>query len=115
MKQPYRPRQTAGTRHPPALIRRRIFDTGAAGKDKVRAFTGQSCQTACMEIEFAPSPRSSIGLEWELACVDPVTGELAPAAPEILSKLGEGTGGEFPQVTAELLTNTVEVVSGPRR
>ena len=66
-----------------------------------------------MEIEFAPSARSSVGLEWELACVDHSSGELAPAAPEVFAKLGEGVSGEFPQVTAELLTNTVELVSGP--
>ena len=66
-----------------------------------------------MEIEFAPSARSSVGLEWELACVDHSSGELAPAAPEVFAQLGEGKSGEFPQITAELLTNTVEVVSGP--
>ncbi len=59
------------------------------------------------------SARSSVGLEWELACVDHDSGELTPAAPEVLAKLGEGEDGVFPQVTAELLTNTVEVVSGP--
>lgn len=66
-----------------------------------------------MEIEFGSSRRSNIGLEWELACVDRTSGELTPAAPGILEKLGEGKDGEFPQITAELLTNTVEVVSGP--
>ena len=66
-----------------------------------------------MDIEFAPSARSSVGLEWELACVDHSSGELAPAAPEVFAKLGEGAPGEFPQITAELLTNTVELVSGP--
>jgi len=66
-----------------------------------------------MEIEFGSSRRSNIGLEWELACVDRTSGELTPAAPEILAALGEGVEGEYPQVTAELLTNTVEVVSGP--
>jgi len=66
-----------------------------------------------MEIPFGTSRRSNIGLEWELACVDRTSGELTPAAPGILAALGEGKDGEFPQITAELLTNTVEVVSGP--
>ncbi|MCU1508080.1 MAG: glutamate--cysteine ligase [Glaciihabitans sp.] len=66
-----------------------------------------------MSIPFSSSRRSTVGLEWELACVDHASGELSPAAPEVFAALGEGTEGEFPQVTAEFLTNTVEVVSGP--
>ena len=64
-----------------------------------------------MEIEFSPSRRSTVGLEWELACVDHSSGELAPTAPVVLEALGT-EDGVFPQVAAELLTNTVEVVSG---
>jgi glutamate---cysteine ligase / carboxylate-amine ligase len=63
-----------------------------------------------MKIPFAPSPRSSVGLEWELMLNDAVTGDLAPAAPRILASLGEEAG-----ITGELLTNTIEVVSEPRR
>lgn len=65
-----------------------------------------------MEIEYGSSRRSTIGLEWELACVDHSSGELAPAAPEVLARL-HAEDGDFPQATAELLTNTVEIVSGP--
>lgn len=63
-----------------------------------------------MEIEFGTSKRSNIGIEWELECVDHTSGELTPAAPAVLAALG---GEGFPQVTKELLTNTVEIVSGP--
>jgi carboxylate-amine ligase len=63
-----------------------------------------------MQIPFERSPRSTIGLEWELMLADAETGELAPAAPGILQVLD---GGEA--ITAELLTNTVEVTSDPRR
>jgi carboxylate-amine ligase len=63
-----------------------------------------------MEIEFSPSRRSTVGLEWELACVDHSSGELSPTAPLVLEALGT-TDGVYPQVAAELLTNTVEVVS----
>jgi carboxylate-amine ligase len=56
---------------------------------------------------------SRLGLEWEIACVDRRSGELSPAAPELLSRLGPAN--TFPHVTGELLTNTVEVVSAPHR
>ncbi|XVU22832.1 glutamate--cysteine ligase [Actinoplanes sp. CA-054009] len=66
-----------------------------------------------MGIDFARSDRSRLGIEWEIACVDRRSGELAPAAPEILAKIGIADG--FPHVTSELLTNTVEIVSAPHR
>jgi len=62
-----------------------------------------------MEIPFAESPRSTVGLEWELMLADGETGGLVPAAPGILQLL---EGGE--KITAELLTNTIEVTSDPR-
>lgn len=34
-------------------------------------------------IDFAPSERSRLGIEWEIACVDRRSGELSPAAPEL--------------------------------
>ncbi len=64
-----------------------------------------------MRIDFAHSERSRVGIEWEIACVDRRSGELAPAAPEIFQKVGQAEG--FPHVTTELLTNTVELVSAP--
>lgn len=65
-----------------------------------------------MDIDFAASARSTLGIEWELALVDHASGELAPAAPEILRALELPDGDENPHVTAELLTNTVELVTG---
>jgi carboxylate-amine ligase len=64
-----------------------------------------------MKIDFASSQRSRLGIEWEIACVDRRSGELSPAAPGLLARLGPQSG--FPHVTTELLTNTVEVVSAP--
>ncbi|MEU4244827.1 glutamate--cysteine ligase [Actinoplanes sp. NPDC026619] len=64
-----------------------------------------------MGIDFAPSLRSRLGIEWEIACVDRRSGELAPAGPELLARLGSADG--FPHVTNELLTNTIEIVSAP--
>ncbi|XVV09906.1 glutamate--cysteine ligase [Actinoplanes sp. CA-131856] len=66
-----------------------------------------------MGIDFARSDRSRLGIEWEIACVDRRSGELAPAAPELLAKIDVADG--FPHVTSELLTNTVEIVSAPHR
>jgi glutamate---cysteine ligase / carboxylate-amine ligase len=66
-----------------------------------------------MEIEFARSARSTVGLEWEVAIVDRDTGELAPIADRVLEILdARSEGGRHPSITSELLTNTVELVSG---
>ncbi|MCG7416183.1 glutamate--cysteine ligase [Microbacterium sp. ACRRU] len=65
-----------------------------------------------MRLPFAPSARSSVGLEWELMLADRETGDLVPRAPEILELVEEATAHERFTVTGELLTNTVEVTSG---
>jgi carboxylate-amine ligase len=65
-----------------------------------------------MDIEFGASKRSTVGLEWELACVDHASGELTAAGPEVLRTLDDPQDS-LPQVTGELLTNTVELVSAP--
>jgi carboxylate-amine ligase len=61
---------------------------------------------------FATSARSSVGVEWELMLVDPVSGELVGRAPEIIDALADRLEHERHTVTSELLTNTVEVTSG---
>lgn len=71
-----------------------------------------SCQTDPMTLPFAPSARSSVGLEWELMLADRETGDLVPRAPEILELVEDSTALERFTVTGELLTNTVEVTSG---
>jgi len=64
-----------------------------------------------MTIDFSRSERSTLGLEWELALVDRASGELVPHAPRILPRL-EHLNAEGDRVTKELLTNTVEIVTG---
>ena len=71
-----------------------------------------SCQTDRMTLPFAPSTRSSVGLEWELMLADRETGDLVARAPEVLELVEEATALERFTVTGELLTNTVEVTSG---
>ena len=65
-----------------------------------------------MPIEFASSPRSTVGLEWELMLADPATGDLVGRAPELLHDLEQASAEERHTVTGELLTNTIEVTSG---
>jgi glutamate---cysteine ligase / carboxylate-amine ligase len=64
-----------------------------------------------VEIEFARSRRSTLGIEWELAMVDRSTGDLVQIADEVLAALAQPDGTEHPQITHELLLNTVELVS----
>ena len=58
-------------------------------------------------IEFAGSPRPTLGVEWEFAFVDPDTRDLSNEAASVIAELGEN-----PHVHKELLRNTVEVVTG---
>ena len=63
-----------------------------------------------MQVDFARSARSSVGLEWELALVDADTLELAPAATGILDILG---WSDDAPVRKEYLQNMIELVSKP--
>ncbi|MCM3779013.1 glutamate--cysteine ligase [Microbacterium hydrocarbonoxydans] len=65
-----------------------------------------------MTLEFAPSDRSTVGLEWEIMLADPATGDLVGRAPELLDVLEANSADERYTVTGELLTNTIEVTSG---
>jgi carboxylate-amine ligase len=65
-----------------------------------------------MTVPFAPSARSSVGIEWELMLADRESGDLVPRAPDILEPLAESTKLERFTVTQELLTNTIELTSG---
>ncbi|GAA1125431.1 glutamate--cysteine ligase [Microbacterium natoriense] len=65
-----------------------------------------------VKLEFAPSARSTVGLEWEIMLADPVSGDLVGRAPELLAALEAESAEERHTVTGELLTNTIEVTSG---
>jgi len=64
-----------------------------------------------MRIDFSSSERSTVGIEWELALVDRDTGDLVQIADEVLKSVGPGDGTEHPQITHELLLNTIELIS----
>ncbi|GAA2061989.1 MULTISPECIES: glutamate--cysteine ligase [Leifsonia] len=68
-----------------------------------------------MQIDFSESERSTVGIEWEIALVDGATGDLVQIADEVLRELGTPDGREHPQITHELLMNTVELVSRVHR
>jgi len=63
-----------------------------------------------MELDFAPSERSTVGIEWELALVDTDTGDMRQAGPTIVEALAREEG-PHPLVHPEFLRNTVELVS----
>ena len=65
------------------------------------------------QIPFATSPRSSIGIEWELALVDADSGDLRQVAQTVLDAVRPADGEEHPHIRQELLLNTVEVVTSP--
>lgn len=70
-----------------------------------------------MKIEFARSAQSTLGLEWELALVDPGSGELVSVADEVLAEVTARhpeihDPEEHPHLKQELLLNTVELVTG---
>ncbi|MCS5733010.1 glutamate--cysteine ligase [Herbiconiux daphne] len=64
-----------------------------------------------MQIRFAESERSTLGIEWEVALVERSSGDLVSVAGEVLQTLQGPNGEPHPQITGELLLNTVELVT----
>lgn len=64
-----------------------------------------------MAIDFAASPRPTLGVEWEFALVDHTTRDLVNAASELFD-LVAAQHGEEPRLHKELLRNTVELTTG---
>lgn len=59
------------------------------------------------------SPRPTVGVEWEIALVDKQTRNLSNTAAAVFDAVGDLRAHDgTPQVTKELLRNTVEIVSG---
>lgn len=68
-------------------------------------------------LTFSPSPGRTLGVEWELGLVDPQTLDLVPKAQQLLELVDAGDGDRHSAaarstITQELLTNTVEIVTG---
>ena len=58
-------------------------------------------------IDFAGSPRPTLGVEWEFALVEADTRDLSNEAAAVIADIGDN-----PRVHKELLRNTIEVVTG---
>jgi glutamate---cysteine ligase / carboxylate-amine ligase len=65
-------------------------------------------------VEFRPSPRPTVGVEWEFALVDRTTRDLSNCAAQVFDAVhqGEGSRVDESKLHKELLRNTVEVVTG---
>ena len=64
-----------------------------------------------MGIDYAGSPRPTLGVEWEFGLVDATTRDLSNSAAELFDRVRQSVG-EQPSLHQELLRNTIEVVSG---
>jgi len=65
-----------------------------------------------VRIDFSPSQRTSLGVEWELELVDLDTRELTGASDAVLAAICPDGDGEHPKAKHELLQSCVEVITG---
>jgi glutamate---cysteine ligase / carboxylate-amine ligase len=65
-----------------------------------------------VHIEFTPSQRTSLGVEWELELVDLDTRELVGHSDAVLTAISPEGDGEHPKAKHELLQSCVEVITG---
>ncbi|MGW0453727.1 MULTISPECIES: glutamate--cysteine ligase [Gordonia] len=63
-------------------------------------------------IEFSGSPTPTLGVEWEFALTDKVSGDLSNSAAELFAEVGRRAPDRAGKVHKELLRNTVELVTG---
>jgi carboxylate-amine ligase len=63
-------------------------------------------------VDFAQSPRSTLGVEWELALLDSRSLDLTPAAESLLADIAEHAPELENHIVGEMLTNTIELVTG---
>lgn len=62
------------------------------------------------QIDFQSSPRPTLGVEWEIALLDPQTRDLSPRAEEVIAKVNQADPSIH--LEREFLRNTVELVTG---
>ena len=73
-------------------------------------YDGLVSNTEYVEEIFARSPQPTLGVEWEVALVDPVTRDLVPRASEIVDVVADIAPDIH--LEKEFLQNTVELVTG---
>lgn len=71
-----------------------------------------SWKTDEVDFPFNPSSGPTLGVEWELELVDPVTRELSSRAVEILQSITPEGKQEHPRAKYELLQSCIEVITG---
>ncbi|MGO1385809.1 MAG: glutamate--cysteine ligase, partial [Arachnia sp.] len=62
-----------------------------------------------MKIEFKPSRRATLGVEWELTVVDLASLEVVPEAHRVLDHVEDPVNGS---IRTEYLQSMIELVSG---
>ncbi|MGI8695697.1 MAG: glutamate--cysteine ligase [Mycobacteriales bacterium] len=65
-----------------------------------------------MRIDFTPSERASLGVEWELELVDKATRQLSSGSTRIFDAITPPGLDEHPKAKHELLQSCVEVITG---
>ncbi|MDO5701644.1 MAG: glutamate--cysteine ligase [Bowdeniella nasicola] len=65
-----------------------------------------------MAVTFAPSDRSTVGIEWELQLVDKDSLDLRQSADAVLTQIYD-KHGKTEHIVQEMLLNTVEITSHP--
>jgi carboxylate-amine ligase len=65
-----------------------------------------------VHIDFSPSQRTSLGVEWELQLIDLDTRELTGASDAILAAISEDGDGVHAKAKHELLQSCIEVITG---
>ncbi|MGV9670269.1 glutamate--cysteine ligase [Gordonia sp. NPDC003504] len=68
--------------------------------------------SAILPIEFSGSPEPTLGVEWEFALTDKVSGDLSNSAADLFAAFGSAHPHLAGKVHKELLRNTVELVTG---
>ncbi|EME18287.1 carboxylate-amine ligase [Rhodococcus triatomae BKS 15-14] len=86
--------------------------TPATGRFPVAASSSVLWLDFAVAVPFAGSPRPTIGVEWEVALIDPITRDLSNTAAQVLAAADELADGEQPRLHKEFLRNTVELVTG---
>ncbi len=70
-------------------------------------------EASITRVPWNGSPRPTLGVEWEIALVDKQTRNLSNTAAAVFDEVGDLRAHDGrPQVTKELLRNTVEIISG---
>lgn len=65
-------------------------------------------------MEFATSPRSTLGIEWELQLIDTDSNDLRQSADSIIDAV-EALDADTSMIHREMLLNTIELVSKPHQ